>query len=255
MRARDAYGRTAGALAERGRGARAADHRAFVAAAFDMKEKAVRAGDQPYGAVVVRNGEIVGWGPSRVRELGEWAGHAEREAMRDAQRRLARSDLSGLRDVFHLAARAAPASAPPRRRSSRACITARTPPMQERRDDRSCLHRGKRSVARPRASTRRCSARSATTALDMRGSTVGFGKKYSEFWLNARPEMAPRAGQRRLAHLPAGALDRTGRCLSCGGARERRHLRRPARPAPARRTERLLRGLHPRSWTATASRR
>ena len=28
-------------------------------------------------------------------------------------------------------------------------------------------------------------------ALDVRGSTVGFGKKYSEFWLNARPEMKP----------------------------------------------------------------
>jgi catechol 2,3-dioxygenase-like lactoylglutathione lyase family enzyme len=28
-------------------------------------------------------------------------------------------------------------------------------------------------------------------ALDVRGSTVGFGKKYSEFWLNARPDMAP----------------------------------------------------------------
>ena len=28
-------------------------------------------------------------------------------------------------------------------------------------------------------------------ALNVRGSTVGFGKKYSEFWLNARPEMAP----------------------------------------------------------------
>jgi catechol 2,3-dioxygenase-like lactoylglutathione lyase family enzyme len=25
--------------------------------------------------------------------------------------------------------------------------------------------------------------------LDVRGSTVGFGKKYSEFWLNARPDM------------------------------------------------------------------
>jgi catechol 2,3-dioxygenase-like lactoylglutathione lyase family enzyme len=28
-------------------------------------------------------------------------------------------------------------------------------------------------------------------ALDIRGATVGFGKKYSEFWLNARPDMAP----------------------------------------------------------------
>jgi catechol 2,3-dioxygenase-like lactoylglutathione lyase family enzyme len=28
-------------------------------------------------------------------------------------------------------------------------------------------------------------------ALDVRGATVGFGKKYSEFWLNARPDMDP----------------------------------------------------------------
>ena len=28
-------------------------------------------------------------------------------------------------------------------------------------------------------------------ALDVRGSTVGFGKQYSEFWLNARPDMVP----------------------------------------------------------------
>ena len=27
--------------------------------------------------------------------------------------------------------------------------------------------------------------------IDVRGSTVGFGKTYSEFWINARPEMAP----------------------------------------------------------------
>jgi catechol 2,3-dioxygenase-like lactoylglutathione lyase family enzyme len=29
------------------------------------------------------------------------------------------------------------------------------------------------------------------TAIDVRGSTVGFGKKYSEFWINARPDMTP----------------------------------------------------------------
>jgi tRNA(Arg) A34 adenosine deaminase TadA len=66
----------------------------FVAAALRMKEQAVAAGDQAYGAVVVRNREIVGGGPSRVRQNGEWAGHAEREAMRDAQAKLARDDLS-----------------------------------------------------------------------------------------------------------------------------------------------------------------
>lgn len=66
----------------------------FVAAAFRMREQAIAAGDQAYGAVVVRQGEIVGWGPSRVRQNGEWDGHAEREAIRDAQRRLSRADLS-----------------------------------------------------------------------------------------------------------------------------------------------------------------
>jgi tRNA(adenine34) deaminase len=73
----------------------AATPRELAAAAFAMRDKAVAAGDQPYGAVVARDGEIIGWGPSRVRELGEWVGHAEREAMRDAQRRLAREDLAG----------------------------------------------------------------------------------------------------------------------------------------------------------------
>jgi catechol 2,3-dioxygenase-like lactoylglutathione lyase family enzyme len=34
-------------------------------------------------------------------------------------------------------------------------------------------------------------------SIDVRGSSVGFGKKYSEFWINARPEMdaiPPRSG-------------------------------------------------------------
>jgi tRNA(adenine34) deaminase len=67
----------------------------FAAAAFRMKEHAITAGDQAYGAVVVQAGNIIGWGPSRVRELGESVGHAEREAIRDAQRRTRREDLSG----------------------------------------------------------------------------------------------------------------------------------------------------------------
>jgi catechol 2,3-dioxygenase-like lactoylglutathione lyase family enzyme len=29
------------------------------------------------------------------------------------------------------------------------------------------------------------------SALSIRGSTVGFGKQYPEFWINARPDMAP----------------------------------------------------------------
>ena len=74
--------------------ASASEHRPFVEAALAMKQKAIAAGDQPYGAVVVQNGRIVGYGPSRVVANNDASAHAEREAMRDAQARLATSDLS-----------------------------------------------------------------------------------------------------------------------------------------------------------------
>ncbi len=75
--------------------AQAADsHREFIDAAFRMRDDAVRAGDQAYGAVVVKSGQIVGYGPSRVVQKRDGTAHAEREAIRDAQSRLG-SDLSG----------------------------------------------------------------------------------------------------------------------------------------------------------------
>jgi tRNA(Arg) A34 adenosine deaminase TadA len=82
------------ALAARAKAAPAA-HREFIAAAFKMREDAVRAGDQAYGAVVVRDGRIIGFGPSRVVLKKDWAAHAEREAIREAQAKLGRGDLSG----------------------------------------------------------------------------------------------------------------------------------------------------------------
>ena len=149
-----------------------------------------RAGDQAYGAVVVQDGEIVGWGPSRVRELGEWAGHAEREAMRDAQRRLGRDDLSGC--AMYSTSRPC-GCVPTRRRAGEA----RAHVLRRRRHRRghamidhvsiavSDLSRATRfyEAVLERHRLRRCSM--------VRGSTVGFGKKYPEFWLNARPEMEP----------------------------------------------------------------
>ena len=72
----------------------APQHASFVDAAFRMKKDAVAAGDQAYGAVVVRAGEIVGFGPSRVIAKRDDNAHAEREAIRDAQTRLGRADLS-----------------------------------------------------------------------------------------------------------------------------------------------------------------
>lgn len=76
---------------------RAADdaHRAFIAEAERMRLEAVAAGDQSYGAVLVRDGRIVGWGPSRVVAEKDWNAHAERVAIRDAQARLGTKDLSG----------------------------------------------------------------------------------------------------------------------------------------------------------------
>ena len=71
----------------------ASDHGTFVAAAFRMKAEAVAAGDQPYGAVVVMGGRIVGYGPSRVVLRRDPDAHAEREAIRAA--RAAVGDLSG----------------------------------------------------------------------------------------------------------------------------------------------------------------
>jgi tRNA(adenine34) deaminase len=93
---RDAISFLAGVsvLAATGNGA-TADPQRFIAAAFKMKAEAERTGDQPYGAVVVRQDEIVGWGPSRVVSNRDITAHAEREAIRDAQRRLGRSNLSG----------------------------------------------------------------------------------------------------------------------------------------------------------------
>jgi len=70
-------------------------HRRWIEAAFDMKRRAESAGDQAYGAVVVFDGKLVGEGPSRVILHGDANAHAEREAIRDGQQRLARKDLSG----------------------------------------------------------------------------------------------------------------------------------------------------------------
>jgi len=64
-------------------------------AAARMKDLALSWGDQPYGAVVVLDGVLVGEGPSRVVKDQNPDAHAEREAIRSAQARLGRQQLQG----------------------------------------------------------------------------------------------------------------------------------------------------------------
>ena len=64
-------------------------------AAEAMKRLAESWGDQSYGAVLVTGEAIVGEGPSRVVQKKDPSAHAEREAIRDAQKRLGRTNLAG----------------------------------------------------------------------------------------------------------------------------------------------------------------
>jgi tRNA(Arg) A34 adenosine deaminase TadA len=69
--------------------------RRWYEAALAMKQLAESWGDEPYGAVLVLGDKVIGEGPSRVVKLGDPSAHAEREAIRDAQRRLGAGALSG----------------------------------------------------------------------------------------------------------------------------------------------------------------
>ena len=69
--------------------------RKWYEAAASLKRLAESWGDQAYGAVVVLDGVLVGEGPSRVVKNQDPNAHAEREAIKDAQRRVGRSSLSG----------------------------------------------------------------------------------------------------------------------------------------------------------------
>jgi tRNA(adenine34) deaminase len=67
----------------------------FLDEAFRLRDQAVAAGDQPYGAVVVLDGRIVGRGRSRVVSDRNIDHHAERLALREAQALLGRQGLPG----------------------------------------------------------------------------------------------------------------------------------------------------------------
>lgn len=75
-------------------------------AALSMKLLAESWGDQPYGAVLVLDGKLIGEGPSRVVKNRDASAHAEREAIRDAQSRSGKTVLS--RAVLYSTSRPCP---------------------------------------------------------------------------------------------------------------------------------------------------
>ena len=79
---------------------------AFIDRAFAQRQAAVDSGDQPYGAIVVRDGVIVGQAASAVVTHGDPTAHAEMEAIRDAARRLGTRNLSGC--ILYSSSRACP---------------------------------------------------------------------------------------------------------------------------------------------------
>ena len=72
-----------------------ADRQRFMARALEMPRIAVQRGDQAFGAVVVKNGEVVGEGVSAVLTAPDPTAHGEMQAIRDAARRLGTHRLTG----------------------------------------------------------------------------------------------------------------------------------------------------------------
>jgi tRNA(Arg) A34 adenosine deaminase TadA len=89
-----------------GRSEAPALHQKFIDAAERMRRGAVAAGDQSYGAVVVRDGQIIGWGPSRVVVDRSPDAHAERVAIWDALKNYGSPGLAGA--VLYSTSRACP---------------------------------------------------------------------------------------------------------------------------------------------------
>jgi guanine deaminase len=70
-------------------------HDTFMARAIDLARASVASDGGPFGAVVVRDGEIVGEGCNRVRVINDPTAHAEVQAIRDACVALGTHSLAG----------------------------------------------------------------------------------------------------------------------------------------------------------------
>jgi tRNA(Arg) A34 adenosine deaminase TadA len=71
------------------------DAQAFMRRAIELSRDNVKRGGGPFGAVIVKDGRIVGEGANRVTASNDPTAHAEVTAIRDACTRLGTFDLSG----------------------------------------------------------------------------------------------------------------------------------------------------------------
>lgn len=67
----------------------------FMREAIKLSAESVRSGGGPFGAVIVRNGEIIARGENRVTVCNDPTAHAEVSAIREAAARLGTYDLCG----------------------------------------------------------------------------------------------------------------------------------------------------------------
>jgi tRNA(Arg) A34 adenosine deaminase TadA len=84
-----------GTFARTARATSAAGRQQFMARAFEMRRRAIASGDQAFGAVVVKDGRVVGEGVSAVLTTPDPTAHGEMQAIRDAARRLGSEKLAG----------------------------------------------------------------------------------------------------------------------------------------------------------------
>lgn len=68
---------------------------AFMKRAVDLTVESVRAGGQPFGAVLVKDGEIMAEGVNELHKVHDISAHAEMLAIRRAQAELETVDLTG----------------------------------------------------------------------------------------------------------------------------------------------------------------
>lgn len=67
----------------------------FMKRAIELSVNSVRTGGGPFGAVIVKDGEIVAESNNRVTENNDPTAHAEVSAIREASKKLETFDLSG----------------------------------------------------------------------------------------------------------------------------------------------------------------